>query len=243
MGGDVIETPDDALLLTAWSLKLDAPFAPSPGKTSCLPRRVAGDRLYDVLDLGDAAYVAFNPTIYASFVDAIGHDGVTRERAVEWIDRMIGTPPPGEFACYPAEKAAGGKEARELDERDAATYDAFVGACPADELAASGIEPEHALVVGAFDGETLAAIASAHPWHGDEDAEDAPIWDVRVIARPDLRRKGFATSAAAAAIARILSMPRIPQLRIAQGEGPAMALATRLGFIPMASWLRPSPES
>jgi predicted GNAT family acetyltransferase len=86
-----------------------------------------------------------------------------------------------------------------------------------------GVEFDHPVIFGAFEGETLVAAASAVPW-------SARLDGVAVFTHPGHRRQGWARRVTRALCRHATVQGHAVQIAAPEGDAAAMGLARTLGF-------------
>jgi hypothetical protein len=139
------------------------------------------------------------------------------------VDNMLGPA----FIAYADARTFVGRsddhDARLLGEKDDAAIEGLRSSCSALEWEHGGTTPEATVRVGAFKGDTLAALASYRIW-GDR------IAHISIITNPLFRRGGLARIAVSGITRHALDNNLVAQYRTLASNSPSLAIANRLGF-------------
>ena len=100
-------------------------------------------------------------------------------------------------------------------------------ACPALEWEYGG-SAATATMAGVFEKGELVAVSGYEIW-GDN------IAHIAAITHPVFRGRGFGQAAVSRVAAHALSSGLVPQYRTLESNGPSMAVAAALGFVPLAT--------
>lgn len=119
---------------------------------------------------------------------------------------------------------------RPLDEHDAEAFVAFHAAASEEERDAAFVELDHWAVVGAVDGDTIAAVSSAFPW------EDGPLADIGVLTAPSFRGRGHARAVVRAMSRIVLERDHQPLYRCAVDNAASAAVARSAGMVRFGTW-------
>lgn len=119
---------------------------------------------------------------------------------------------------------------RELTPDDADVFAELVEACTPEDVDLAYVELDHWRVVGSFDEDALACVASAYPWG------EGPMADIGVLSAPDRRGNGHARRATRALAAICWREGYEPQYRTQPDNPASQAVALAAGMEHYGDW-------
>lgn len=124
---------------------------------------------------------------------------------------------------------------RELTKADETLFKAFEAAASEEDLDGASVGLDDRIVLGAFEGEQLVAVASIYQW------DDSPLGDVGVLTLAASRRKGHAANLIKGCASRALGEGLHLQYRCQTDNTGSAALATSLGLELYGRWTAETP--
>ncbi|WP_084076013.1 GNAT family N-acetyltransferase [Demequina sp. NBRC 110052] len=119
---------------------------------------------------------------------------------------------------------------RELTADDADVFADLIAACTPEDVDLAYVELDHWRVVGSFDEDALACVASAYPWG------EGPMADIGVLSAPDRRGNGHARRATRALAAVCWREGYEPQYRTQPDNPASQAVALAAGMEHYGDW-------
>ena len=119
---------------------------------------------------------------------------------------------------------------RLLRDRDADVFARFLEPISEEDIDLAYVELDHWAVMGSFDGDDLAAVASAYPWRG------GPMADIGVLTSPWHRSRGHGRRVVRALAAHCWQQGYEPQYRTQPDNVPSQSSALAGGLEHFGDW-------
>ncbi|HEY2509155.1 MAG TPA: GNAT family N-acetyltransferase [Streptosporangiaceae bacterium] len=126
---------------------------------------------------------------------------------------------------------------RALTAEDQEAFRLFESSASVEDLDAAYVELDHWAVVGAFDGTTLACVASMYPW------QDSRLADLGVLTLPAYRGQGLGRAVVREICRQACQRGYEPQYRCQADNTASMRLAASSGLSWFGDWAVVSPDS
>ena len=205
------------------------------------------ERMLDIMDSVDGSWAVLNGTLFDAYAAGLGGAPPTRDGLLGWTDAMTGAVLSTDNLYYLASgwlrepAAEDDVVTRALTEADAQAFAELDAACSPEDLDAGYVELDHAVVTGTFADGRLVCKASAYPLF-EADEEDAPVWDIGFVTRPDARGKGYGKACAALLSREILGRGRVAQIRCTDDKLGSRGIALALGYRKYGVWSMPEGD-